>query len=248
VELKDKVALVTGGNRGIGNAIAKRFARDGARVAITARRKADADKAAVDVPCLGLVADVTDSASLDRAVAKVVDELGGIDILVNNAGIYPASMPMHQVSDEAWCSVIDTNLNGTFYASRPVIKQMVERDTGGCIINIASVSGLRPSEDVGADAYGASKAAVIFLTKMWALEYAKFNIRVNAICPGLVDTDMAAPFMADESARTHEIGSHPLGRIGTVQDVVAAVSFLVSPQSSWTTGAILSVDGGIAAK
>jgi dihydroanticapsin dehydrogenase len=247
MKLSGKVAIVTGGSRGIGKATAKMFVQEGANVTITAKDPERLEKAAKDIGGVYSVpGDIRNENDVQNVVKKTVDKFGRIDILVNNAGVFPQVKPLHQISEEEWNQVIDVNLTGPFRFTRAVIPFM--QKNGGSIINISSDAGLKAFENFEADAYTASKGALVLLTKAWAIEYAKSMIRVNCVCPGIVETDMTKPYLDSESARKIAAAEHPLCRIGTVDDVAKAILYFASDDSSWTTGAILSVDGGVSAK
>jgi dihydroanticapsin dehydrogenase len=247
MKLSGKVAIVTGGSRGIGKATAKMFVQEGANVTITAKDPERLEKAAKDIGGVYSVpGDIRNENDVQNVVKKTVDKFGRIDILVNNAGVFPQVKPLHQISEEEWNEVIDVNLTGPFRFTRAVIPFMEKN--GGSIINISSDAGLKAFENFEADAYTASKGALVLLTKAWAIEYAKSKIRVNCVCPGMVETDMTKPYLDSESARQIAAAEHPLGRIGTVDDVTKAILYFASDDSSWTTGAILALDGGLSAK
>ena len=169
-----------------------------------------------------------------------------LDILVNNAGIFPKIKQLHEISDLEWNEVLNVNLNGQFRFTKFSIPFL--QKSSGTIVNVSSDAGLKAYEGFNADAYSASKAALIVLTKCWSLEYAKDRIRVNCVCPGVVDTDMTKPFLKTEKDREFMDNDHPIGRIGTPRDVAKSILFLASEDSSWTTGAILAVDGGQSTK
>lgn len=247
MKLSGKVAIVTGGSRGIGKATAKEFVQEGAHVAITARDPMRLEKTANDIGNVYFIpGDIRNENDVQNVVKKTVDKFGRIDILVNNAGVFPQVKPLHKISDQEWNEVIDVNLTGQFRFTRAVIPFMEKN--GGSIINVSSNAGLKAFENFEADAYTASKGALVLLTKAWAIEYAKSKIRVNCVCPGIVETDMTKPYLDSESARKMAAAEHPLGRIGTVDDVAKAILYFASGDSSWTTGAILAVDGGASAK
>lgn len=166
--------------------------------------------------------------------------------MVNNAGVFPQVKPLHKISDQEWNEVIDVNLTGQFRFTRAVIPFMEKN--GGSIINVSSNAGLKAFENFEADAYTASKGALVLLTKAWAIEYAKSKIRVNCVCPGIVETDMTKPYLLSESARRMAAAEHPIGRIGTVDEVAKAILYFASDDSTWTTGAVLALDGGASAK
>lgn len=164
-----------------------------------------------------------------------------MDILVNNAGIFPKIRQLHEIDESEWQEVLDVNLTGQFRFTKAAIPYL--KQTSGSIINIASDAGLKAYEGFNADAYSASKAALIILTKCWALEYAKDKIRVNCICPGVVYTDMTKPFSKTTKDREFMDNEHPIGRIGK-PEVAKAILYFASDDSVWITGTILTVDGG----
>lgn len=247
MKLKDKVVLITGGSGGIGKAVAELFFSEGARVAITARNKKKLSKTSNEIGAFAVSGDIRKYDQVREVVEKTVKKFGQIDILVNNAGIYPNPTPLYKVEEQDWNKVIDVNLTGTFRYTKAVLPHMISNNFG-CIINVSSNAGLRPSEDIGADSYAASKAAIVFLTKMWAIEFAKNNIRVNCVCPGVVDTEMSHSFMVSKEERRKISKEHPLGRIGTPEEIAKAILYLASEDSSWVTGSILAIDGGVSAK
>jgi len=247
MKLSGKVALITGGSRGIGKAISRIFLQEGALVAITAKDPKRLEKAAIDLGNVFFMAgDIRNENDVQNIVKRTIEKFGRIDILVNNAGVFPQVKPLHEISDKEWNEVIDVNLTGQFRFTRAVIPFMIKN--GGTIINISSNAGLKSFENFEADAYTASKGALVLLTKAWAVEYAKYKIRVNCVCPGIVETDMTSPYLVSESDRKMAVDEHPIGRIGNVDDVANAVLYFASNDSSWTTGAILSLDGGASAK
>ena len=192
--------------------------------------------------CLAIKADVKNSDDVKNVIKQTVKEFGRIDILVNNAGIFPKISKLHEISEKDWNEVLDTNLSGSYRFTKEAIPYL--QRNGGVIINVSSDAGLRAYQDFNADAYSASKAALNLLTKTWALQYAKDKIRVNAVCPGVVDTDMTAPFLKTDADREFLNNDHPIGRMGQPEEVARTILFLVSDDSAWTTGAILTVDGG----
>lgn len=245
-DLSGRIAAVTGGNRGIGRAMALGLARAGASVAVLARNAEQnqsvlAELMAIGKPALALPLDVTDRAALATAVTEVERVLGGIDILVNNAGIVALNGGVLNETAASWDETMETNVNATFLLSQQVAKSMIRRQSGGKIINLASMysifgSGLVPS-------YSASKGAVVQLTKSLAIELAPYNIQVNAIAPGWIETDMTAAIrttpMNDEIiART------PAKRWGKADELIGATVFLASRGADFITGATLTVDGG----
>lgn len=244
MRLDGKIALITGGTRGIGAAICIRLAREGVDIALTGRDKNAAAKVISTVEGLGKKAfffegNVTDKNKMDELVADIEKQLGPIDILVNNAGITRDNLFI-RMKKEDWCSVIDTNLTGIFNVTQTVSKLMLKRKQGS-IINISSVVGL--AGNAGQANYAASKAGIVGLTKALAKEFASRNIRVNAIAPGFIETGMTRQLSDDvrEKARRQI----PLGFFGEPEDVAAAVAYLASDDARFITGQVLVIDGGM---
>jgi 3-oxoacyl-[acyl-carrier protein] reductase len=240
-ELDGKVAIVTGGSRGIGRAIAETLDEAGANVAVVARSK---DRAAAVAEGLrgssaAFACDVTDGAACHDLVAAVEAGLGPVDILVNNAGITRDNI-VARLKDEDWDAVLETNLRGAFNTSRAVARGMMKRRSGR-IINIASVVGLTGNR--GQANYAASKAGLIGFTKSIAQELAARGVQANVVAPGFIETDMTAEL--SEEARTALAERIPLGRFGTPQDVAGVVRFLAGPAAAYVTGQVLVVDGGM---
>lgn len=247
MKLEGKVAIVTGSSRGIGKATAKLFVKEGANVTITGKDPKRLEDAAKEIGNVFSVSgDIRNESDVQNVVKKTVEKFGKIDILVNNAGIFPQIKPLHEISEKEWNEVIDVNLTGQFRFTKAVIPHMEKN--GGCIINVSSDAGLKAFENFAADAYTASKGALVLLTKAWAIEYAKYKIRVNCVCPGIVETDMTTPYLTTKLERDMAAAEHPLGRIGTPDDVAKAILYFASEDSSWVTGAILPIDGGAAAR
>jgi 3-oxoacyl-[acyl-carrier protein] reductase len=241
IDLTGKTALVTGSTRGIGRAIAETLAACGARVAVVGREAAKAAEAAsqIGADARGFGCDVSDTAAIAKLVADVEAAFGGIDILVNNAGITRDNLVM-RLKDEDWDAVLDANLRGAFAAIRAASRAMMKRRSGR-IINIASVVGITGNK--GQANYAASKAGLIALTKSVAKELGSRNILVNAVAPGLIETEMTAAMTED--ARTAMSGMIPLERLGTPKDIAGVVAFLASEHASYITGQTLVVDGGM---
>lgn len=246
--LRGKVALVTGGGRGIGAAAAQRFAACGASVAVLDRRAELAQHTAQQIRADGgvaeaLIADVTDEDAVLAAVAEAERRLGPLDVLVNNAGIAERASFLDMESG-AWRRVIDVNLTGVFFLSQAVARRMVERGASGAIVNVASVAGLTAMS--GRVAYVASKHGVVGLTKMMALDLGSRGIRVNAVAPGAVETELTG--LADSpEARARVAASHPLGRAGQPEEVAELIVYLASDRAAFMTGSIVSIDGGFLA-
>lgn len=241
-ELAGQVALVTGGNRGIGKAIAEELARGGARVAVTARAEDRAREAAAALPGeghAGFACDVADEAAVDALIRAIEEGVGPVDIAVNNAGITDDNILL-RLSDEAWDYVLDTNLKGAFHVIRAVTRGMMRRRRGR-IINLTSVVGITGNR--GQANYAASKAGLIGLTKSVARELASRGVLCNAVAPGYIETEMTAALPAD--ARTALVGQIALGRLGQPGDVAGVVRFLAGPAASYITGQVIVVDGGM---
>ena len=241
VDLSGKNALVTGSTRGIGRAIAETLAKSGARVAIVGRELQKAQQAATAVGngAQGFACDVTDTAAVAKLVADVETAFGSIDILVNNAGITRDNLVM-RLKDDDWDSVQNANLRGAFAAIRAVSRGMMKRRSGR-IINISSIIGIIGNK--GQANYAASKAGLIALTKSVAKELGSRNILVNAVAPGFIETEMTAAMTPE--AREGLGKQIALERLGTPQDVAAAVAFLASDLATYITGQVLVVDGGM---
>jgi NAD(P)-dependent dehydrogenase (short-subunit alcohol dehydrogenase family) len=238
--LDGRVAVVTGGNRGIGLALARALGEAGARVAIAARDHERTADVAGEVGALPVRADVTDAASVREMLDTVTRELGPVDVLVNNAGVC-YHRPALEVPDEEWRSVWDVNVDGVWHCSRVVGAQMIERG-GGAIVNIGSISALIVNRPQMQPAYNASKAAVHQLTKSLAAEWAPHGVRVNALAPGYVKTEMAP--VDDPEFKPHWIDVAPMQRYALPSELGPSVVFLASDASSFMTGSVLVVDGG----
>lgn len=247
--LSGKTALITGGARGIGRAICEAYAKAGAKVAVADLLAKDAQETAADIGGMGLEMDVTDISSIQAGVAAVDSQLGGIDILVNNAGIFNMAS-VDKITVEDYRRQYDVNVGGTIFAIQAVVPGMKARG-GGAIVNFASQAGRRGEPNIAI--YCSTKAAVISLTQSFALEFAKDNIRVNAIAPGVIDTPMwkhvDAQFAEYENKaigqKKREVGEAvPLGRMGDPADVADPCVFLASDDARYITAQTLNVDGG----
>ncbi|MDD2679278.1 MAG: 3-oxoacyl-[acyl-carrier-protein] reductase [Candidatus Omnitrophica bacterium] len=244
MKLKDKVALVTGAARGIGQTIAMTFAREGADIVVADVNLEVAQKTCADIEVLGrkalaLEMDVTDYAKVEEGMNKILDKFGKVDILVNNAGITKDNLIL-RMSQPDWDAVINVNLKGTFNcikaACRPMIKQR-----SGRIISIASIIGLMGN--AGQANYAASKAGIIALTKTVAKELASRNVNANAVAPGFIQTEMTASL--PEAVKAKMMEAIPLAKLGTPQDVANVCLFLASDEASYITGQVITVDGGM---
>jgi len=247
IELKGKVALVTGGGKGIGRAIAFRFAEAGAAVAVDAAHLASAQSTTDEIIKLGskaiaIEADVADESQVDNMTEQVMKEFGRLDILVNNAGVGSELVPTIQQSVEKFDRLIAVHLRGTYLCSRAAARHMIQAKYGK-IVNIASVTGM-----VGMPirtSYGAAKAGIIQLTKTLAVEWAQYNINVNSISPGTVLTPMVEGHIQAGTIDVEPLRKrHPLGRLGKPEEIADAALFLASDYASWITGINLPVDGG----
>lgn len=239
-----KTALVTGGSRGIGRAIALRLASEGAQVVVTARTQESAEKTVREIQGLGgtgkaMAVDVTSRSAVEAMIKATVEAFGGLDILVNNAGITRDNIVM-RMSEEEWHDVLGTNLTGIFNTIRAASRVMMKQRAGK-IINLASV--VAEIGNKGQANYCAAKAGVIGLTKTVARELASRNVQVNAIAPGFIETDMTA--VLPEAVKQELQQSIPLGRIGKPEDVAALAAFLASSEADYITGQVFNVDGGL---
>jgi len=245
--LSGNVALVTGGSRGIGKAIAVGLAKSGADVAVTSRKLPDLEQVATEIKGLGrrsmaVAAHVGRMEEINNLVPKVRDEFGRIDILVNNAATNPTMDQAMNVEERAWDSVMNLNLKGLFFLSQAVARLMKEQGEGR-IINVASVAGITP--DI-LPVYSISKAGVIMATKVMAQQWAQYKIRVNAIAPGLTKTQFSEALWSNPAVLQGAMVRTPLQRVAEPDEMVGAVIFLASDASSYVTGHVLVVDGGTA--
>ncbi|MDY6856416.1 MAG: 3-oxoacyl-[acyl-carrier-protein] reductase [Thermodesulfobacteriota bacterium] len=244
MELKGKVALITGSAQGIGKAIAMLFAKRGADIVISDMNSENAEKVSKEIEDIGRkslvsITDVADFKAVEVMIKKTIDAFGRIDILVNNAGIVKDGLLL-RMKEESWDQVLNVNLKGTFNCTKAAIRYMAKQK-GGKVVNIASIAG--EMGNIGQANYSASKAGVIGFTKTVAREFASRNINVNAVAPGFIDTEMtrALPENITEGLKVQI----PIERLGTPEDVAEAVFFLVSEASSYITGQVLNVNGGL---
>jgi NAD(P)-dependent dehydrogenase (short-subunit alcohol dehydrogenase family) len=249
-ELKGKVALITGGTTGIGRDTAVLFARHGARVVITGRREAEGNETISLVKAAGgdgifVRGDVSKAADVQAFVQKTVEKFGRLDLAFNNAGIEGKWKPIIEQTEEDWNTVIDINLKGTWLCLKLEIQQMLKQGGGGAIVNMSSVAGLMGAG--GAGVYVASKHGVIGLTRTAALEYATKGIRVNAVCPAVIETAMADRAFGDPAVSKRILAQHPIGRFGKPMEIAEAVLWLCSNKSSFMTGHYIVLDGGLLA-
>lgn len=245
LSLTNRTALVTGASAGLGRHFAGVLAAAGARVALAARRRESLDAAVAEIEAAGGQAiavplDVTDAASVRNGVREAAGALGGLDILVNNAGATVAK-PALDYAEEEWDRVIDTNLKGAFLTAQETARVMREQGRGGSIVNIASILGLRVAGHVVA--YTASKAGLVQMTQALALEWARYGIRVNALAPGYMETDLNRDFLATDAGQAL-IRRVPQRRLGQLADLNGPLLLLCSDASAYMTGAVVPVDGG----
>lgn len=244
MNLENKVALVTGGSRGIGKSIALELARAGADVIITNRSAGGGDAVKAEIEgmgrkCLALIADISDSEQADAMVKEALAAFPSLDILVNNAGITRDTLMMRMSPDD-WRDVMGTNLDGMFYVTRAVIKPMIKQRAGK-IINITSVVGF--TGNPGQVNYSSAKSAAIGFTKSIAKELGGRNITCNAVAPGFIETDMTAELSEDQKKAI--LNQVPLGRMGRAEEIAQAVKFLASNEADYITGTVLHVNGGM---
>ena len=241
-----KVAIVTGAGRGMGRAVALLLAREGAKVAVNDINGPSAKAVAEEIRLFGAEAidvpgDVSSAEDVSRAVEETISRFGRIDILVNNAGISSTTRPLETIGDDEWSKVMDVNLKGVFLFMRAVLPHM-KKQKGGKIVNVSSSAGRSVSTFCGAH-YTASKAGVLGLSRHAALEAAPFNVNVNAVAPGTIDTPMLREDASEERI-AEEARNIPLGRLGTEEDEANLVAFLVSEEASFITGATIDINGG----
>jgi NAD(P)-dependent dehydrogenase (short-subunit alcohol dehydrogenase family) len=244
--LDGKVALVTGGGSGLGKGIALGLAGRGADVVVASRRLAPNEEVAAEISAMGrrslaVATDLQKVADIEALVVKTVAAFGRIDILVNNAGTSPVSAGILDIEEWAWDKILDTNLKGAFFCTQAVAREMASRRKGK-IINITSAAGSEGSPGIAA--YGASKAALIHLTRTMALELAPYGINVNAIGPATFDVGMSRYLLKSSEMAEAIVSRTPLGRLGTVEDLLGAVVLLASEASDYITGQTLFIDGG----
>lgn len=243
-QLTNQVAVVTGAGRGIGRAIALKFAAEGADVVCVSRTQENSEKVAAEVRALGRKAwavalDVSDSAAVAAAAEQILKDAGKVDILVNNAGVTRDGLLM-RMSDADWDAVLNTNLKGAFNVTKAFTRSFLKQRSGR-IINVASVIGL--IGNAGQCNYSASKAGLIGFTKACARELASRGITVNALAPGFIETDMTA--VLNEEQKAGILKQVPLGMLGSTEDIAAAALYLASPGARYVTGQVLTVDGGM---
>ena len=245
--LKDKVIVITGASRGIGEAIARACVEAGARVVLASRKQADLDRVAgaLGEAALAVACHTGKAEDVDAMMAKAVEKFGRVDGYVNNAATNPYFGPLVDTPDSAIDKTFEVNVRGYLYGARAFVKHVRTRDGGGSIVNIASIAGIRAAPMQGI--YGATKAAVISMTQTLAFELGGSKIRVNAIAPGLVETKFAAAIVQNPMLRDHVVNRTPLARHAQPPEIAGAAVYLLSDAASFTTGSVLVVDGGLTA-
>lgn len=245
IELNDKVAVITGASRGIGEAIARTFVAHGARVVLASRKLEGVTAVAHDLgdAAHAVAAHTGHEAQCVSLVEAAIARFGRVDVLVNNAATNPYFGPMIDTDGGAWLKTFEVNLQGYFWCAREVARHLQRRGVGGSIVSVASVAGLEAAPFQGV--YGATKAAVISMTKTLAFELGASGIRVNAIAPGLVETRLASAIVHNEALVAEVVRKTPLGRYGQPDEIAGAALYLASDASSFMTGQTLVVDGGL---
>jgi NAD(P)-dependent dehydrogenase (short-subunit alcohol dehydrogenase family) len=249
--IKGKVAMVTGAGGGVGKAISKRLASEGCKVVLLGRDRNKLQKAASEVGdkknTLTVATDINKEAEVLSAIDQTIKSFDRIDILVNNAGIINDPEPFHEMSEDRWNDLVETNLFGTFRMTKAVLPVMM-KNGGGSIVNISSVLGIRAIPKVPLSVYGVTKAGVIMFTKSIAVEYGQYKIRCNCIAPSTIRSSIIEPYLQDEGAKKMLESTFPLRKVGEPEDIAGAVAYLCSDDSKWVTGTVMMVDGGVSAK
>jgi NAD(P)-dependent dehydrogenase (short-subunit alcohol dehydrogenase family) len=251
MKMKGKVAIVTGAGGGVGRAISKRLSSEGCKVVLLGRNRARLEKAASEVgdkkSTMTVMADITKEAEVLSAMEQTISSFDTVDFLVNNAGTINDPVPFHEMNDEQWDDLIDTNLVGTFRMTKAAIPVMM-KNGGGSIINVSSVLGIRSIPKVPLTVYGSTKAGVIMFTKSIAVEYGQYGVRCNCVCPSTIKSSIIEPYLQDENAKKVLESGFPLRKIGEPEDIAGAVAYLCSDDAKWVTGTVMMVDGGVSAK
>lgn len=245
MRLENKIAIITGGGTGIGLSCARLFCQEGAKVVIFGRRKNRLEDAVREIGehVLAVPGDITRNEDIRRLVETTINTYGRVDILVNNAGIFTGS-PLHEMKDNEWDTALDINMTSVFKLTREVLPHMIRQKSGN-IVHISSILGLVAVPNTAA--YNVSKGALNQFSRSLAVEYGSLGIRSNAICPGLIATEMTEELMNDKDLMQEWSKNYPIGRFGQPEDVAQACLFFASEESSFVTGAILPVDGGYTA-
>jgi NAD(P)-dependent dehydrogenase (short-subunit alcohol dehydrogenase family) len=249
--IKGKVAIVTGAGGGVGKAISKRLSSEGCKVIMIGRDRSKLQKAAAEIGnkknTMTVMADITREAEVLSAIDQTINSFDKIDILVNNAGTINDPVPFHEMTEDQWDVLVNTNLFGMFRMTKAVIPVMMNNG-GGNIINISSVLGIRSIPRVPLSVYAVTKAGAIMFTRSIAVEYGQYKIRCNCIAPSTIRSSIIEPYLQDEEAKKVLESTFPLHVIGEAEDISGAVAYLCSDDSKWVTGTTMIIDGGQSAK
>ena len=249
--IKVKVAMVTGAGGGVGKAISKKLFSEGCKVIMLGRDRNKLQKAASEIGnkknTMTVIADITKEAEVLSAIDQTINSFDKIDILVNNAGTINDPVPFHEMTEDQWDDLVNTNLIGMFRMTKAVLPLMM-RNGGGSIINVSSVLGIRSIPRVPLSVYAVTKAGVIMFTRSIAVEYGQYKIRCNCIAPSTIRSSIIEPYLQDEEAKKVLESAFPLHVVGEPEDISGAVAYLCSDDSKWITGTTMMVDGGQSAK
>lgn len=249
--LKGKVALVTGAGGGVGKAISRRLASEGCKVVLIGRNRDRLARVASEIGdkknVLTVATDITQEAEVLSAIEQTLSSFDKVDILVNNAGTINDPVLFHEMSDDQWDELVNTNLIGTFRITKAAIPVMMKNGSGS-IVNISSVLGIRSIPKVPLSIYGVTKAGVIMFTRSIAVEYGQYGLRCNCICPSTIRSSIIEPYLQDENAKSMLESTFPLRKIGEPEDIAGAVAYLCSDDARWVTGSVIPIDGGVSAK
>ena len=249
--IKGKVAIVTGAGGGVGKAISKRLSSEGCKVIMIGRNRSKLQKAAAEIGnkknTMTVIADITKEAEVLSAIDQTINSFDKIDILVNNAGTINDPVPFHEMTEDQWDDLVNTNLFGMFRMTKAVIPVMMNNG-GGNIVNISSVLGIRSIPRVPLSVYAVTKAGAIMFTRSIAIEYGQYKIRCNCIAPSTIRSSIIEPYLQDEEAKKVLESTFPLHVIGEPEDISGAVAYLCSEDSKWVTGTTMMIDGGQSAK
>ena len=244
--LEGKVAIITGASKGIGEAIARMYVQQGAKVVINSRKQDSLDEIAREIDAeqkniIGVAGQVGDVNDCKKIVDAALAKFGRIDILVNNAAANPVFGPVENTDDRAFQKIMDVNVRAPFELGKLCLPEM-QKNGGGAVINISSIGGVKPEQMLGI--YSVSKAALISLTKVMAVEWGKYNVRANVICPGLIQTKFSEALWSNDAILKHMLKQVPLGRMGQSEEIAALALFLASSEASYCTGGVYVADGG----
>ena len=249
--IKGKVAIVTGAGGGVGKAISKRLSSEGCKVTMIGRNRSKLQKAAAEIGnkknTMTVIADITKEAEVLSAIDQTINSFDKIDILVNNAGTINDPVPFHEMTEDQWDDLVNTNLFGMFRMTKAVIPVMMNNG-GGNIVNISSVLGIRSIPRVPLSVYAVTKAGAIMFTRSIAVEYGQNKIRCNCIAPSTIRSSIIEPYLQDEEAKKVLESTFPLHVIGDPEDISGAVAYLCSDDSKWVTGTTMMIDGGQSAR